>query len=116
MLCSSGFVDDVMFKHTWELWCDMCIPKKQQERITAETLHQFQTNFAKRCKDQQVHRDLHWGQSLLYTIALLWFVNVIGLHPPHTQFYGSLDFVWDNPGKPVPEETSQCPLIHFQLF
>jgi len=24
----------------------------------------------------------------------------------HTQpFYGSLDFVWDNPGEPVPEET-----------
>jgi len=23
----------------------------------------------------------------------------------HTQpFYGSLDFVWDNPGEPVPEE------------
>jgi len=25
---------------------------------------------------------------------------------PHTQpFYGSLDFVWDNLGEPVPEET-----------
>jgi len=24
----------------------------------------------------------------------------------HTQpFYGSMDFVWDNPGEPVPEET-----------
>jgi len=24
----------------------------------------------------------------------------------HTQpFYGSVDFVWDNPGEPVPEET-----------
>jgi len=27
----------------------------------------------------------------------------------HTQlFYGSLDPVWDNPGKPVPEETFTC--------
>jgi len=31
----------------------------------------------------------------------------------HTQpFYGSLDFVWDNPGKPVPEGTF-CHLLDF---
>jgi len=35
----------------------------------------------------------------------------------HTQpFYGSLDFVWDNPGEPVPEETFTHSHCGYQLF
>ena len=34
----------------------------------------------------------------------------MGIYPPHSQpFYGSLDFVWDNPGEPVPEENTHPP-------
>jgi len=34
------------------------------------------------------------------------FVGLLNIIYTHTQpFYGSLDFVRDNPGEPVPEET-----------
>jgi len=31
----------------------------------------------------------------------------------HNRFYGSLDFVWDNPGEPVPEETFTHSFIYY---
>ena len=62
-------------------------------------------------RDKWLVTDLVIITMIHYTIAVLAVVFCLSVHPSHagthnTQpFYGSVEFVRENPGEPVPEET-----------
>jgi len=59
----------------------------------------------------QVDHSVTWQQCPWITMFMLLLLRALktkrkAVDNTHTQpFYGSVDFVWDNPGEPVPEET-----------